>query len=83
MEVIKLKVPEKIWYDGEGDYLEVIFERKVGYFRETRNDAVMEKVDEEGNIWFFHPKGECIERTRADFCQFALKINLILQEFLL
>jgi uncharacterized protein YuzE len=43
----------KILYDGEGDYLEVIFERKVGYFRETRNDAVMEKVDEEGNILGF------------------------------
>ena len=43
----------KIWYDGEGDYLEVIFERKAGYFRETRNDAVMEKVDEEGNILGF------------------------------
>jgi len=40
----------KIWYDREGDYLEVIFERKAGYFRETENDAVMEKVDEEGNI---------------------------------
>ena len=40
----------KIWYDKEGDYLEVLFERKAGYFRETENDAVMEKVDEEGNI---------------------------------
>ena len=40
----------KIWYDSEGDYLEVIFERKAGYFRETENDVVMEKVDEEGNI---------------------------------
>ena len=40
----------RIWYDGEGDYLEVLFERKKGYFRETENDAVMEKVDEEGNI---------------------------------
>jgi len=40
----------KIWYDSEGDYLEVIFERKAGYFRETEDDAVMEKVDEEGNI---------------------------------
>lgn len=40
----------KIWYDGEGDFLEVIFERKAGYFRETGNDAVMEKVDAEGNI---------------------------------
>ncbi|MGB3459066.1 MAG: DUF2283 domain-containing protein [Halobacteriota archaeon] len=53
MEVIKLKVPEKIGYDGEGDYLEVIFERKAGYFRETGNDVVMEKVDEEGNILDF------------------------------
>ena len=40
----------KVWYDREGDYLEVVFERKAGYFRETENDAVMEKVDEEGNI---------------------------------
>lgn len=39
----------KIWYDKEGDYLEVLFERKAGYFRETENDAVMEKIDEEGN----------------------------------
>ena len=40
----------KIWYDKEGDYLEVLFERKKGYFKETKNDAVMEKVDEEGNV---------------------------------
>ena len=40
----------KIWYDLEGDYLEVLFERKAGYFRETENDAVMEKVDDEGNV---------------------------------
>lgn len=38
-----------IWYDKEGDFLEVVFERKAGYFRETDNDAVMEKVDEQGN----------------------------------
>jgi uncharacterized protein YuzE len=40
----------RIWYDKEGDCLEVIFDRKPGYFRETENDAVMEKVDKEGNI---------------------------------
>jgi uncharacterized protein YuzE len=40
----------KVWYDKEGDYLEVIFEKKEGYFRGTENDAVMEKVDNEGNI---------------------------------
>ncbi len=39
-----------VWYDKEGDYLEVMFERKAGYFKETENDAVMEKVDNEGNI---------------------------------
>jgi uncharacterized protein YuzE len=39
-----------VWYDKEGDYLEVIFERKSGYFRETEHDAVMEKVDDQGNV---------------------------------
>jgi uncharacterized protein YuzE len=43
----------KVWYDKESDYLEVLFERKAGYFRETDNDAVMEKVDKEGNILGF------------------------------
>ncbi len=43
----------KIWYDQEGDYLEVIFDRKKGFFRETEIDAVMEKVDEDGNILGF------------------------------
>jgi uncharacterized protein YuzE len=28
----------------------VIFERKEGYFRETDNDQVMEKVDSDGNV---------------------------------
>jgi uncharacterized protein YuzE len=40
----------KVWYDSEGDYLEVIFERKAGHFRETDNDQVMEKVDSKGNV---------------------------------
>ena len=43
----------KIWYDKEGDYLEVIFDQRAGYFRETGNDQVMEKVDQKGNILGF------------------------------
>lgn len=39
-----------VWYDREGDYIEVIFECKEGYFRETDNDAVMEKVDQDGHV---------------------------------
>lgn len=43
----------RIWYDAEGDYLEVIFDQKPGYFRETSNDQVMEKVDSEGQLLGF------------------------------
>ena len=43
----------KIWYDREGDYLEVLFEQKAGFFRETACDQVMEKVDQQGNLLGF------------------------------
>lgn len=43
----------KIWYDPEGDYLEVIFDQRPGYFRETESDQMMEKVDEAGNVLGF------------------------------
>ncbi|MFN8424160.1 MAG: DUF2283 domain-containing protein [Anaerolineae bacterium] len=43
----------RIWYDAEGDFLEVIFDSRAGYFRETDNDQVMEKVDEDGNVLGF------------------------------
>ena len=39
-----------VWYDEEGDYLEVLFAHPNGFFRETDNDAVMEKVNEAGQI---------------------------------
>jgi uncharacterized protein YuzE len=43
----------KVWYDPEGDCLEVMFDQKPGYFRQTANDQVMEKVDNTGNILGF------------------------------
>src|SRR6266545_3938677 len=43
----------KAWYGAEGDYLEVLFDQRPGYFRETTNDQVMEKVDAEGNVLGF------------------------------
>ncbi|OWY70047.1 DUF2283 domain-containing protein [cyanobacterium TDX16] len=40
-----------IWLDPEGDFLEVIFDRsRPGYFRETKDDRVMEKLDDQGNV---------------------------------
>jgi uncharacterized protein YuzE len=40
----------RVWYDREGDFLEVIFEDTAGYFRETANDQVMAKVDDHGRV---------------------------------
>ena len=39
-----------VWWDSEGDFLEVLFEKKEGFFRETSSDAVMEKIDLQGNV---------------------------------
>ena len=43
----------KVWFDPEADFLEVIFSEVPGYMRETENDAVMERVDGEGNLLGF------------------------------
>ena len=43
----------RVWYDPEGDYLEVVFDQRGGYFRATDDDRVMEKVDAEGNLLGF------------------------------
>jgi uncharacterized protein YuzE len=43
----------KVWYDPEGDFLEVQFSDKAGYMKETNNDAVMERVDEQGVVLGF------------------------------
>lgn len=43
----------RIWFDREGDFLEVIFDDRPGYFRETKSDQVMEKVDENGELLGF------------------------------
>jgi uncharacterized protein YuzE len=62
----------KIWYDQEGDYLEVLFDHKAGFFKETEDDAVMEKVDKEGNLIGFS-----IQRVSAlkDHKSLSLKLK--------
>jgi uncharacterized protein YuzE len=40
----------KVWFDKEGDFLEVTFVERPGYMRETAHDAVLERVDENGNV---------------------------------
>ena len=43
----------RVWYDAEGDYLEVLFEDREGYFRQTKDDRIMERVDDKGNLLGF------------------------------
>ena len=43
----------RLWYDPEGDYLEVTFDQREGFFRQTEDDRVMAKVDAEGNLLGF------------------------------
>ena len=43
----------KIWFDAEADFLEVRFSDKPGFMRDTKNDAVMERVDEQGHVLGF------------------------------
>jgi uncharacterized protein YuzE len=43
----------KIWFDPEADFLEVLFSDAPGYLRETDHDAILERVDDQGNILGF------------------------------
>jgi uncharacterized protein YuzE len=53
IEVLDFKRRAGVWHDREADYLEVIFDQRDGYFRETANDQVMEKVDSKGRVLGF------------------------------
>ena len=39
-----------VWFDPEGDHLEIVFDQKAGYFEDTPIDNVMRKRDAEGNL---------------------------------
>jgi uncharacterized protein YuzE len=54
----------KVWFDAEADFLEVSFSNAAGYEKETNHDAVMERVDEHGNVIGFSVLG--VSRFRKD-----------------
>lgn len=43
----------KGWFDPEADFLEITFSEAPGYTRETENDAIVKRVDLEGNLTGF------------------------------
>ena len=47
----------KLWFDAEGDFLEVRFSDAAGYEKATAHDAVMERVDAEGHVIGFSVLG--------------------------
>ena len=40
----------KVWCDAEADFLEVRFSDAAGYEKETKHDAVMERVDAQARV---------------------------------
>jgi len=54
----------KVWFDAEADFLEVRFSEAVGYEKETAHDAVMERVDAQGNVIGFSILG--VSRFKKD-----------------
>ena len=54
----------KVWFDAEADYLEVRFSDAIGYLKESKHDAVMERVDEQGHVIGFSILG--VSRFKKD-----------------
>ena len=47
----------RVWFDAEADFLEVRFSDAAGYEKETKHDAVMERVDAQGRVIGFSVMG--------------------------
>ena len=54
----------KVWFDPEGDFLEVRFNDAAGFMRETVHDTLTERVDEHGQIIGFSILG--VSRFRKE-----------------
>ena len=54
----------KVWFDPEGDFLEVRFSDAPVIMRETAYDAIMERVDEKGQVGCFSILG--VSRFRKE-----------------
>ncbi|MFZ9736814.1 MAG: DUF2283 domain-containing protein [Prochlorotrichaceae cyanobacterium] len=39
-----------VWFDPEADFLDVKFSDAPGYMRETDHEAIMERVNADGNV---------------------------------
>ena len=60
----KMAYKVKVWFDSEGDFLEVQFSDAPGFMRPTAYEAVMERVDEHGHVLGFSVLG--VSRFKKD-----------------
>ncbi|PIP18911.1 MAG: DUF2283 domain-containing protein [Candidatus Omnitrophica bacterium CG23_combo_of_CG06-09_8_20_14_all_41_10] len=60
-----------VWYDKKAGLLEVLFEKKIGYFRATKNEAIMERIDQNGNVIGFMIEKNLL-KTKEIICEFML-----------
>src|ERR1035441_163373 len=54
----------KVWFDAEADFLEVRFSDAAGYEKETKHDAVMERVDAAGHVIGFRSEERRVGKER-------------------
>ncbi len=54
----------KVWFDAEADYLEVRFSDAAGHMKETKHEALMERVDAKGHVIGFSILG--VSRFKKD-----------------
>ena len=60
-----------VWYDKKAGLLEVLFEKKIGYLRATKNEAIMERIDQNGNVIGFMIEKNLL-KTKEIICEFML-----------
>jgi len=61
----------RIWYDKEGDYLEVLFKDEAGTFEETEDDQVMVRLNLRGEVIGFSIMS--LSKLEDDYLDLVLK----------
>ena len=62
-----------VWYDGEGDMLEVLWAFREGYFTPTDDERILKRLDDDGQVIGFliheneHLQAAQPRRVRTDF----------------
>jgi hypothetical protein len=57
----------RVWFDGEGDFLEIQFSEDAGYMKATSHESVMARVNHSGDILGFTIQGVSRLAAPLDF----------------